>query len=67
MKPIKAKVLLTKPTAVFRQSDAVSPAQGRVTGVIALALSMLCVLAVLAFHFPEYLTTPQLRKQIPST
>jgi len=31
--------------------------------VIALALSMLSVLAVLAFHFPEYLTTPQLRKQ----
>jgi sterol desaturase/sphingolipid hydroxylase (fatty acid hydroxylase superfamily) len=63
MKAIKPKVLLTKPTAVFRQSGALSPAQGRVTGVIALALSMLSVLAVLAFHFPEYLTTPQLRKQ----
>jgi len=63
MKAIKPKALLTKPTAVFRQSGALSPAQGRVTGVIALALSMLSVLAVLAFHFPEYLTTPQLRKQ----
>jgi len=32
MKAIKPKVLLTKPTAVFRQSGALSPAQGRVTG-----------------------------------
>src|SRR3982751_465621 len=33
-----------------------------VTGVIALGLALLCFLGVLAFHFPEYLTTPQLRK-----
>jgi sterol desaturase/sphingolipid hydroxylase (fatty acid hydroxylase superfamily) len=30
--------------------------------VIALALAILCFLGVLAFHFPEYLTTPQLRQ-----
>lgn len=35
---------------------------GMVTGVIALVLAVLCFLGVLAFHFPEYLTTPQLRK-----
>lgn len=35
---------------------------GLVTGVIALSLAVLCFLGVLAFHFPEYLTTPQLRK-----
>lgn len=35
---------------------------GLVSGVIALSLAVLCFLGVLAFHFPEYLTTPQLRK-----
>ncbi len=35
---------------------------GLVSGVIALSLGILCFLGVLAFHFPEYLTTPQLRK-----
>ncbi len=35
---------------------------GMVTGVIALGLAILCFLGVLAFHFPEYLTTPELRK-----
>lgn len=38
------------------------PGQGIVTGVLALSLAFLCLLGVLAFHFPEYLTTPQLRK-----
>jgi sterol desaturase/sphingolipid hydroxylase (fatty acid hydroxylase superfamily) len=38
------------------------PGQGMVTGVLALSLAFLCLLGVLAFHFPEYLTTPQLRK-----
>ena len=36
--------------------------KGLVSGVIALLLAVLCFLGVLAFHFPEYLTTPQLRK-----
>jgi sterol desaturase/sphingolipid hydroxylase (fatty acid hydroxylase superfamily) len=35
---------------------------GLVSGVIAIGLAVLCFLGVLAFHFPEYLTTPQLRK-----
>lgn len=35
---------------------------GLVSGIIALALACLCFLGVLAFHFPEYLTTPELRK-----
>jgi sterol desaturase/sphingolipid hydroxylase (fatty acid hydroxylase superfamily) len=38
------------------------PGKGMVSGVIALSLAVLCFLGVLAFHFPEYLTTPQLRK-----
>ena len=36
--------------------------KGLVTGTIALTLGMLCFLGVLAFHFPQYLTTPELRK-----
>ncbi len=35
---------------------------GLISGVIALSLAILCFLGVLAFHFPEYLTTPQLRQ-----
>ncbi|RZI69462.1 MAG: sterol desaturase family protein, partial [Variovorax sp.] len=36
--------------------------KGLVTGTIALSLAILCFLGVLAFHFPQYLTTPELRK-----
>jgi sterol desaturase/sphingolipid hydroxylase (fatty acid hydroxylase superfamily) len=35
---------------------------GLISGVIALVLACLCFLGVLAFHFPAYLTTPELRK-----
>lgn len=41
---------------------ALDAGHGMITGVIALVLAMLCFLGVLAFHFPEYLTTPELRK-----
>jgi hypothetical protein len=30
--------------------------------VIALSLGILCFLGVLAFHFPQYLPTPELRR-----
>ena len=35
---------------------------GLISGSIALSLAILCFLGVLAFHFPQYLTTPQLRQ-----
>ncbi len=38
------------------------PGSGMISGVIALSLAILCFLAVLAFHFPAHLTTPELRK-----
>ena len=38
------------------------PGHGLISGIIALSLGILCFLGVLAFHFPEYLTTPQLRQ-----
>jgi sterol desaturase/sphingolipid hydroxylase (fatty acid hydroxylase superfamily) len=40
----------------------INPGQGMMSGVIALFLACLCFLGVLAFHFPQYLTTPQLRQ-----
>ena len=37
--------------------------KGLIGTIIALALGALCLLGVIAFHFPEYLTTPELRRQ----
>jgi sterol desaturase/sphingolipid hydroxylase (fatty acid hydroxylase superfamily) len=37
------------------------PGKGMISGVIAFSLAILCFLGVMAFHFPEYLTTPELR------
>jgi sterol desaturase/sphingolipid hydroxylase (fatty acid hydroxylase superfamily) len=56
MKEIKKLNRLTESHGALRAGH------GMVSGVIALTLSILCFLGVLAFHFPEYLTTPQLRK-----
>ena len=41
---------------------ALQAGKGMVAGVIALILAALCFLGVLAFHFPQYLTTPELRR-----
>jgi hypothetical protein len=60
---MKPTTILKKPTAVFLQSGPLDVGQGKITGVIALTLGGLAVLSVLAFHFPEYLTTPDLRKK----
>ena len=37
--------------------------QGLIATIVALALGVLCLLGVLAFHYPEYLTTPELRQK----
>src|SRR4051794_4004024 len=42
-------------------SGALKFGQGVIATIIALTLGFLSLLAVLAFHFPEYLTTPELR------
>src|SRR5215217_8253170 len=36
--------------------------RGLVTGTIAFSLAILCFLGVLVFHFPQYLSTPELRR-----
>jgi len=43
----------------------IKPGRGMTTSVIALTLAALCVLGVLALHFPQYLTTPDLRERVP--
>ncbi|MGM9486162.1 sterol desaturase family protein [Ideonella sp. YS5] len=53
---------LNKLTRLSQSHGALRPGKGMVSGVIALGLAILCFLGVLAFHWPEYLTTPQLRQ-----
>ena len=60
---MKPTSILKKSAAVFLQSGALDVGQGKITGIIALTLGGLAVLSVLAFHFPEYLTTPDLRRK----
>src|SRR5262245_37947085 len=45
-----------------RSHGELPPGSGLAAGVLSLVLAMLCVLGVLAFHFPEYLSTPELRR-----
>lgn len=40
---------------------------GRLSGYIAVTLALLSFLGVLAFHFPQYLTTPELRQSYDVT
>lgn len=54
--------LLDKLNRLTESHGALRPGHGLVSGAIALSLAILCFLGVLAFHFPEYLTTPELRK-----
>ena len=54
---------LKRTAALLQQSGGMQPGRGVISGAIALTLALLCLLGVLAFHFPEYLTTPELRKQ----
>ena len=60
---MNAMSIVRKPASVFHQSGPLEWGRGKVTGIIALTLGGLAVMAVLAFHFPEYLTTPHLRSR----
>jgi len=54
--------MLEKLNKLSESHGEIRPGRGMASGVVALTLAVLCFLGVLAFHFPEYLTTPQLRK-----
>src|SRR5690242_11507457 len=61
-KPAEAVRSAVDETAeMMRRSGALRFGQGTIATILALTLGVLCLLAVLAFHFPEYLTTPELR------
>jgi len=49
--------------ALLKSSGELRFGKGLISTIIALTLAALCLLGVLAFHFPEYLTTPELRRQ----
>ena len=53
---------VAKTARLMKQSGRIEQ-PGLISGVIALFLSVLCACAVLAFHFPQYLTTPELRAE----
>ncbi len=46
---------------LLHRDGELKPGLGKITSVIALSLGILSLLGVLAFHFPQYLTTPDLR------
>ncbi len=54
--------MLEKLNKLSESHGEIRAGRGLASGVVALTLAVLCFLGVLAFHFPEYLTTPQLRK-----
>jgi sterol desaturase/sphingolipid hydroxylase (fatty acid hydroxylase superfamily) len=63
-RPIKLVGRVVEATAdILQESGELKTGKGLVTGILALTLGILCLLGVLAFHFPEYLTTPELRQK----
>jgi sterol desaturase/sphingolipid hydroxylase (fatty acid hydroxylase superfamily) len=48
---------------LLRDSGELKVGRGLITGIIALVLGFMSLLGVAAFHFPQYLTTPELRHE----
>src|SRR5512142_1765267 len=61
--PTPARNAVIDAAELLRRSGPMRFGQGLIATVLALALGALCLLGVIAFHFPEYLTTPELRHQ----
>jgi len=63
-KPVQHVDAVVDSTAeLLHSSGHMQPGDGIISSVIALSLGFLSLLAVAAFHFPQYLTTPELRHQ----
>lgn len=61
-KPIKvASDVFNETTELMNMEGEIKKGYGMASGIFALSLAILCFLGVLAFHFPQYLTTPELR------
>src|SRR5215831_1559784 len=56
-------VLVTDTADLLKRSGPMRFGQGMIATVLALSLGFLCLLGVIAFHYPQYLTTPELRHQ----
>jgi len=54
--------MLEKLNKLSESHGEIRTGRGLASGVVALGLAVLCFLGVLVFHFPEYLSTPELRK-----
>jgi sterol desaturase/sphingolipid hydroxylase (fatty acid hydroxylase superfamily) len=54
--------VLNKLQTLVESHGRLQQGSGMMSGVIALVLAVLSCLGVLAFHFPQYLTTPELRQ-----
>jgi sterol desaturase/sphingolipid hydroxylase (fatty acid hydroxylase superfamily) len=52
---------LVETTSLLQREGAMKSGYGLISGICALFLAILCFLGVIAFHFPQYLTTPELR------
>ena len=62
--PATAPAVLVSDTAdLLKRSGPLRFGQGMIATVLALSLGFLCLLGVVAFHYPQYLTTPELRHQ----
>jgi len=62
--PIKvANEVVGQTRSLLASSGEIKKGYGLASGVVALCLGILCFLGVLAFHFPQYLTTPELRQK----
>jgi sterol desaturase/sphingolipid hydroxylase (fatty acid hydroxylase superfamily) len=60
--PVKlAEEVVLETATLLQDSGELEFGIGLISGVFALALSFLSFLGVVAFHFPQYLTTPELR------
>jgi len=58
-----AKKVVADTTSLLKDSGQMEVGYGLISGVLSFTLGFLCLLGVIAFHFPEYLTTPELRHQ----
>jgi len=54
---------VTETADLMGQSGPLAPGSGLASGVLALILALLSLLGVAAFHYPQYLTTPELRRE----
>jgi sterol desaturase/sphingolipid hydroxylase (fatty acid hydroxylase superfamily) len=55
--------MLQRLLRLLRSNGSLSGNWGLAPGVVGFALAAMSLLGVLAFHFPEYLTTPELRRR----